>query len=95
MNKIPRKKNFFKNVFTKKVQKIVSMGYTGKLLKKLEKKFHNKSFPKRIIPKIVSMGDTGKLLKNKTKNHEKKLYKKSSSEKKSQRSYQWGTKESN
>ena len=28
------------------------------------------------------MGDTGKLIKNKTKKHEKKLYKKSSSEKK-------------
>ena len=38
-NKISRKKTSLKNVFTKKVPKIVSIGFTGKLLKKLEKKF--------------------------------------------------------
>ena len=34
---------------------IVSMGYTGKLLKNSKRKFHHNSIPQKVIPKIVSM----------------------------------------
>ena len=37
----------------KNCPKIVSMGYTAKLQKKLGKKIPKKSFPQKFIPKIV------------------------------------------
>ena len=62
---------FCRKTFSKKpILKIVSMGNTGKLLKKnktqkQQKTFYNKSCSEKTVSKIVSMGYTGNLPTNK------------------------------
>ena len=71
------------------------MGYRGKVLKKLEKSFRRKLFPKKTIQEIVSIivhRKNSKKQNSKTKNLfsiENRFHKNLS-----QASYQWGTQES-
>ena len=74
---------------------IVSMGYTEKLFKKIEKKnFHKNSFPQKTSPKIVSL----LVHRNGYEKRNSKLrnlfsLKYHFHKNLSQRSYQWGTHE--
>ena len=90
-NKIPRKKTSLKNVFTKKVPKIVSMGDRGKLIKnktkKHEKNLYEKSSSEKKFPKYRINGVQRKAIKKTWRNkflHEKNHFHKNLS----QRSYQ-------
>ena len=72
------------------------MGYTGKLLKKFEKNFHNKSFPQKTIPEIVSMVVHMKNFEKRNAKFKNLFsYEYYFHKNLNQRSHQWGTQEIN